>query len=122
MRRRLGRLCVPVVTALLTAMAAATPAAAAAAPAAKVIAQTTWGTAGPEFVTADAAAPDGGFYETGTTNLADSLGDPLDLDEIFLIKVAANGSRWSGSRTTRPRKWASTTPTTWPSPRTARST
>lgn len=92
MRRRLGRLCVPVVTALLTAMAAATPAAAAAAPAAKVIAQTTWGTAGPEFVTADAAAPDGGFYETGTTNLADSLGDPLDLDEIFLIKVAANGS------------------------------
>jgi outer membrane protein assembly factor BamB len=73
-------------------MAAAAPATAATVPAAKVIAQTTWGTTSPESVTADAAAPGGGFYATGTTNLTDSLGDPLDLDEIFLIKVAANGS------------------------------
>lgn len=87
-RPRLGRLCVPIGAALLAVPAAAAPAAAAT----TVIAQTTWGTTSPESVTADAAAPGGGFYVTGTTSLDDSLGDPLDLDEIFLIKVAANGS------------------------------
>jgi hypothetical protein len=92
-RSRLGRPYIVIGAALLAALAAAAPASAAAkTPAATVTAQTTWGTPSPEFVTADAAAPGGGFYETGTTNLADSLGDPLDLDELFLIKVAADGS------------------------------
>src|SRR5687767_4513365 len=80
-RPHLGRLCVPIAAALLTVMVAPTPAAAA-----TVITQTTWGGIDRDEATAVAAAPDGGFYLTGTTTV---IGEG---EELFLIKIAANGS------------------------------
>lgn len=80
-RRRLGRFCVPIAAALLTVIATSTPAAAA-----TVVTQTTWGGVDRDDVEAVATAPDGGFYLTGTTTV---IGQGEDL---FLIKIAANGS------------------------------
>lgn len=80
-RRRLGRFCVPIAAALLTVMAASTPAAAA-----TVVTQTTWGGTSRDEAAAVAVAPDGGFYLTGTTTI------PAGGEELFLIKVAADGS------------------------------
>jgi hypothetical protein len=89
-RRRLGRLCVPITAALLAVMVASTPAAAA-----TVVTQTTWGGTSRDEVAAVAAAPDGGFYLTGTTTI------PAGGEELFLIKIAADGSlvwqrTWNG--------------------------
>ncbi len=80
-RRRLGRFCAPIAAALLTVMAVPAPAAAA-----TVVTQTTWGSTNREDVTAVAAAPDGGFYLTGTMTLA------IGGEELFLTKIAGNGS------------------------------
>ena len=91
MRRRIGRLCVPIAAALLTVVAASTSAAAA-----TVVTQTTWGGTSRDDAEAVAVAPDGGFYLTGTTTL------PAGGEELFLIKIAADGSlvwqrSWNGT-------------------------
>lgn len=91
-RRCLGRFCVPIAAALLIVMAASTPAAAA-----TVVTQTTWGGTDRDDAEAVAAAPDGGFYLTGTTTIPNFGGE-----ELFLIKIAANGSlvwqrSWNGT-------------------------
>jgi hypothetical protein len=92
-RRRLGRFCVPMAAALLAVLVAATPAAAA-----TVVSQTTWGGTSLDDATAVATAPDGGYYLTGTTTL------PPVGEQVFLIKVAADGSvAWQRSWGATPR-------------------
>src|SRR5262245_1321128 len=98
MRRRFGRYCLPIAAALLTVIATSTPAAAA-----TVVSETTWGTTSPDDVTAVAAAPDGGSYLTGTTTPFDANGDPVGGEQLFLIKIAADGSlAWQRSWQARP--------------------
>jgi uncharacterized delta-60 repeat protein len=68
---------------VLALMATSTPASAA-----TLVSETTWGGAGSEVTTGVAVAPDGSTYLTGFTTSF----DPFGRDNVFLVKLAADGS------------------------------